>query len=350
MPHAHDGKVIVFAPYARDAQSIETVLIQQGMAVEQVGSLQTLADRLGDDVGVVLMSEEALAQRDWTPLVSAANRQPSWSAYPFILLIGQKRSFHETQLIYSVLPSEITNVMVLERPMGSATLTSAVRWALAGRQRQFVTRNHLNELEQRSNQQRLMTRELAHRVKNTIAVLQSIVTQTMRSHPEVSNLHQKIVQRFGALSRAHDILIETEFAAADFRELATTTLAVHSGKFDLEGPDVRLSPQAALSFALVLHELATNSLKYGALRAGGAVHLRWTISNEAMPAFNLKWDETGGPGAKTPIKIGFGTRLIKSTLGGFGKVDLHYSPTGFELRFVADLVTLTNAAVPDFNT
>lgn len=350
MPHAHDLKVIVFAPFGRDAHSIEIVLTQQGMAVEQVGSLHALADRLDDGVGAVVMSEEALSQEDWKPLVSAANLQPSWSAYPFILLIGQRRSFHETQLIYAVLPSEITNVMVLERPMGSATLISAVRWALAGRRRQFVTRNHLKELEQRSNQQRLMTRELAHRVKNTIAVLQSIVTQTMRSHPEAAEVQQTIIQRFGALARAHDILIGTEFAAADFRELVRTTLSVHPGVFELDGPDIRLSPQASLSFALVLHELATNSLKYGALRGGGRVRLQWMISDDTSPLFKLTWKETGGPPAKTPAKFGFGTRLIKSTLSGLGKVELEYGLQGFELAFVADLESLTHAVVPDFNT
>lgn len=349
MPHAHDGKVIVFAPFARDAQSIETVLTQHGMVVERVGSLHGLADRLNDDVGAVVMTEEALSQEDWKPLISAANLQPSWSAYPFLLLIGQKRSYHETQLIYAVLPSEITNVMVLERPMGSATLISAVRWALAGRRRQFVTRNHLRELEQRSNQQRLMTRELAHRVKNTIAVLQSIVTQTMHPYPEASEIQETIIQRFGALARAHDILIGTEFAAADFRELARTTFSVHPGVFELDGPDIRLSPQASLSFALVMHELATNSLKYGALRFGGKVHLLWSISDETRSGFTLIWRESGGPPAKTPAKLGFGTRLIKSTLSGLGTVELKYGLAGFELMFVADVRTLTHAVVPDFN-
>ncbi|MBS3652446.1 sensor histidine kinase [Pseudaminobacter sp. 19-2017] len=348
MPHAHDGKVIVFAPFARDAESIEKVLAQQEMTVERVHSVGTLASCLGDEVGAVVMSEEALAQQDWQPLVVAAKSQPSWSAYPFILLIGQKRSFHETQRVSAILPAEITNVMVLERPMGSATLISAVRWALAGRRRQFVTRNHMQELERRTKQQQLMTRELAHRVKNTMAILQSIVAYSLRS-PDASEVRKTIIERFGALSRAHDILIGTDFAAADFRELATTALSVQPGMFDLDGPDVRLSPQTSLSFALVLHELATNSLKYGALQAGGKIHLRWKISGESAPEFTLKWSETGGPPAVRPAKVGFGTRLIESTLRSSGKVELRYEPSGFELLFVADLNTLTHTAVVDLN-
>ena len=350
MPHAHDGNVLIYAPHARDARSVATVLTQQEMGVEEVTSLQALSARLGDDVGAVVMSEEALAQQDWSPLVQAANRQPSWSAYPFILMISQKKSFHETQLIYALLPVEITNVMVLERPMGSATLISAVRWALAGRRRQFVTRDHLLKLEQHTRQQRLMTRELAHRVKNTIAILQSIVTQTMNPYPETFHLQEVIVQRFTALAGAHDILIGTEFAAADFRELATKTLSVHPGNFELDGPDVRLSPQASLSFALVLHELATNSLKYGALTTRGKVALRWVIAQGDPTLLELRWSETGGPPAKKPERPGFGTRLIKTTLNGLGKVDLHYGDRGFELAFAGNLENLTHAVVPDFST
>ena len=86
--------------------------------------------------------------------------------------------------------------------MGSATLLSAVRWALGGRQRQFTTRDHLAELQRNAVQQQLMTRELAHRVKNTISVLQSIVTQTMRPYPATADLRDLLVERFAALARA----------------------------------------------------------------------------------------------------------------------------------------------------
>jgi hypothetical protein len=101
--------------------------------------------------------------------------------------------------------------MVLERPMSSTALLSAIRWALAGRRRQFLTKSHLDELERSTKQQQLMTRELAHRVKNTIAMLQSIVGQTMRPFPEMNGVQEQIVERFSALSRTHDLLFTTDF-------------------------------------------------------------------------------------------------------------------------------------------
>lgn len=350
MLHQHDGKVVVLAPYARDAQSVVDVLAGQGIVAEAVTSLADLVARLDETLGAVLMTEEALAQSDWSQLIDAAMAQPSWSAYPFILLIGQKRAFAQTEAVYSVLPAEITNVMVLERPMGSATLLSAVRWALAGRRRQYVTRDHLDQLERNSEQQRLMTRELAHRVKNTIAVLQSIVTQTMRPFPEMDEVKSLIVERFSALSRAHDLLLGTDFKAADFRDLVDRQLSVHQGHFRVQGPSIRLSPQASLSFALVLHELATNSIKYGSLKIpGGTVDISWSIGGGAPSTFAFRWRERGGPETSEPTQAGFGTRLIKSTLAGLGTVDFLYPREGFELAFAGELRELTHSVVPAFD-
>lgn len=350
MLHQHDGKIVVLAPFARDAQSLVSVLDGQGILTDVVTSLAELVSRLDENLGAVLMTEEALSQPDWSALIEAALAQPSWSAYPFILLIGHKRVFAQSEAVYSILPSEITNVMVLERPMGSATLISAVRWALAGRRRQFVTRDHLDELERNSEQQRLMTRELAHRVKNTIAVLQSIVTQTMRPFPEMEAVKDVIAERFSALSRAHDLLLGTDFKAADFRDLVDRQLSVHQGHFRTEGPSLRLSPQASLSFALVLHELATNSIKYGSLKSpAGRVEISWSHDANDTPMFSFRWRERGGPETTEPQRTGFGTRLIRSTLSSLGTVDFLYPSSGFELAFSGELRGLTHSVVPSFS-
>jgi two-component sensor histidine kinase len=196
-----------------------------------------------------------------------------------------------------------------------------------------------------------MTRELAHRVKNTIAVLQSIVTHTMRPFPEQAGVRDAIVERFAALSRAHDLLLGKDFAAAELGELVRRALSVHPGIFDVNGQELELSPQASLSFALVLHELATNSAKYGSLRnPDGSVLISWTttrrITDEDL--FVFEWKEQGGPPTPKPTRTGFGTRLIKSTLSGWGTVTMDYEPNGFRLGFEGALRELTHAVVPDF--
>ncbi len=290
------------------------------------------------------MSEEALVQTDWTGLIKVINAQPTWSSYPFIMLVSRRSATSHPEHIYSVLPSEITNVILLERPMGSATLLSAVRWALAGRRRQFVTRDHLQKLQDNARQQALLTRELAHRVKNTIAVLQSIVTQTMRPYPDVDNLRVLIVERFAALARAHDLLLGTDYAVANFRALVERSLQVHAGNFAIDGPDVDLSPQASLSFALVLHELGTNAAKYGALRSPeGMVVVRWQVADSV---FELSWREEKGPKVEAPKHKGFGSRLVQSTLAALGDLKLAYEPSGFQLAFSTSLDRLRHG-VPD---
>lgn len=350
MPANEIWRVPVYAPFARDADSIINLLGQQGYGALAVTTLSDLVAQLGNEVGAVILTEEALAQPDWTALVRAIGEQPSWSSYPFILLIGQRRSSQQTEAVYALLPLEIANVMVLERPMGSTALVSAVRWAVAGRKRQFVTRDHLGELERRTHHQRLMTRELAHRVKNTIAMLQSIVTQTMRPYPEMADIRDKILERFSALSRTHDLLLNTDFTAADFEEVADKALSVHGGRFDLSGPKFLLSPQAALSFSLVLNELATNSIKYGSLSPAaenGFVSVHWDVGEGADPDFRFFWREQDGPVIAEPDHMGFGSKLIRSTLSGLGSVQLSYPASGFTLTFVGKVSGLTHAVVPE---
>ncbi|RYG57998.1 MAG: sensor histidine kinase [Alphaproteobacteria bacterium] len=342
--------VVVYAPYARDGDSIVRLLTTHGHNAVTVTSLPTLVDHLNDDLGAVLMTEEALVQADWTVLLKAVSDQPSWSSYPFILLIGQHRSAGQTEAVYRLFPPEVANVMVLERPMSSTALLSALRWAVGGRRRQFVTRDHLSTLERNARHQKLLTRELAHRVKNTIAMLQSIVTQTMRHHSEMEPVRDLIIARFSALSRTHDLLLDTNFASADFPELVHRTLAVHDRRFEAEGPSIEISPQAALSFALVLHELATNAIKYGAFSedaASGRVKLSWSINADSTPkSFEFSWIERGGPQVAAPERSGFGSRLIRTTLGALGSVETLYPPEGLEIRFSGSLTELTHSLVP----
>ncbi|WEK03247.1 MAG: sensor histidine kinase [Candidatus Devosia phytovorans] len=349
-----DKRVIVYAPFAKDSKSLVDLLATKGLNALSVTSLSDVVKALGDDLGAVLMSEEALFQDDWSDLVEAVNAQPTWSSYPFILLIGQKRSSGQTEAVYKLFPLEVANVMVLERPMSSTALFSAVQWALAGRRRQFVTKNHLDELERNARLQRVMTRELAHRVKNTIAMLQSIVTQTLRPVSSLEDLQTRIVERFSALARTHDLLLNTDFQEADFRDLVLKTLNVHGQNFEVSGPAVRFSPQAALSFTLVIHELATNSIKYGALSQdglGGKVDVSWKLQDAGgVEQFSFYWKESGGPEVREPTAKGFGSRLVRATLGGLGTIEQIYPQEGFRLTFSGPLQGLTHSVVPDMSS
>jgi two-component sensor histidine kinase len=346
MSPGRDGNVLILAPLGRDGDSLAALLGRQGVTAKAISSLAALVAQLGETTGAVVLTEEALSQAGWGALIAEVEAQPSWSSYPFIMIVGRRRGDPgSNNPIYAKLPPQITNVIVLERPMGSATLLSAVRWALGGRQRQFTTRDHLAELQRNAVQQQLMTRELAHRVKNTISVLQSIVTQTMRPYPATADLRDLLVERFAALARAHDLLLSRDFRSAEFRLLIEAALSVHQARFRLQGPDLLLSPQASLSFALVIHELATNAVKYGALQDGkGEVHIDWAVEGGQL---RFRWREVDGPVVEPPKVLGFGSRLIKSTLNGLGKVEFDYDQAGLIVTFSGPLEALRHAVVPD---
>ncbi|WP_246775563.1 GAF domain-containing protein [Methylobacterium aquaticum] len=188
--------------------------------------------------------------------------------------------------------------------------------------------------------QAVLNKELAHRLKNTLAIVQSIATQTLRGVSE-RDLVEAFERRVLALSRAHDVLILKSWSAAKLRAVMESVLSMQTDldRFALEGPDMDISPQAALSLSLLLHELATNALKYGALSVqSGMVRVSWRTGGGAAPTLVLDWTETGGPVVMPPRnKGGFGSRLIRMGLLGTREADLDFKPTGLRAEFRAPL-------------
>jgi two-component sensor histidine kinase len=144
---------------------------------------------------------------------------------------------------------------------------------------------------------------------------------------------EKFEARLLGLSGVHDILTRESWHGAELREVVERALRPFdqaSARFTIEGPAVRLQPGGALTMALILHEMATNALKYGALsNAAGRVSLSWTYDPDSR-ALELLWTETGGPVVTPPTRKGFGSRLIERSLGGElkGAATMDYRPEG----------------------
>jgi PAS domain S-box-containing protein len=182
--------------------------------------------------------------------------------------------------------------------------------------------------EERTRQ--LLLDELNHRVKNTLAMVQAIAKQTIRHAQEPADFTGSFFGRIQALASAHNILTASSWQGADLGSLLREQLILSSsaGCFECSGPDFRLDPQAAVSLALVLHELATNASKYGALSGGGRVLLTWEL-DEGEPALNLSWQEVGGPPVSVPKRRGFGSLMIEQSLQGLdGHAELRFDPAG----------------------
>jgi two-component sensor histidine kinase len=172
----------------------------------------------------------------------------------------------------------------------------------------------ISELVQAANTQRLLLNELNHRVKNTLANVQAVAQQTLRSTRDPSDFANRFGGRVQALARAHSMLTEETWQSADLRELIYDQVlrgTIDERRLSARGPIVRLSPNITLHLAMMLHELGTNSIKYGALSgSAGSIKVIWTCNNDTL---KLQWVERGGPPVKALSTRGFGTTLIEQS-------------------------------------
>lgn len=194
---------------------------------------------------------------------------------------------------------------------------------------------------------RLINFELKHRVKNTLAMVSAIASQTLLSGGHDAHL-DAFRRRLEAFGRAHDILTTETWATAELLDVVMAALeSQNDGRISWQGPPVTLGSKQALSLSLALHELATNASKYGALSvADGRIDIRWSINTkDQQPIFDLQWRESGGPAVAEPSRRGFGSRLIDRVLAAdFGAdPELDFAPGGLQFRIRTDASKLREA-------
>ena len=197
----------------------------------------------------------------------------------------------------------------------------------------FVQGHDVTETARAAQLQKLMIDELNHRVKNTLATIQSIAMQTARSHEDPRTFAESFQARLMSLSHTHDLLTRSHWEGADLRAVLEHETSAHGqSRIVLNGPSLALGPAAALSMGMIFHELATNAAKYGALSVpDGRVFVDWTISNQADRVLSVVWHEVGGPPVEAPTRRGFGSRLIERNVRHdlAGEAKLSYASDGF---------------------
>lgn len=193
----------------------------------------------------------------------------------------------------------------------------------------------------------LLVAELNHRVKNTLSVVQAIANQTFRGTAQ--DARTAFEGRLMALSRSHDLLTKSDWRSVSLREVAAMSVQdAEETRATVDGPPILLPPARAVALGMVLHELFTNALKYGALsNSEGRVEVRWMRSGRLPSSIELSWREEGGPPVATPARRGFGSvlveRMVKSELEG--NVDLEFRPQGLACTIRARLADETPAAI-----
>jgi two-component sensor histidine kinase len=202
------------------------------------------------------------------------------------------------------------------------------------------------EQEAAARLQRLLLEELHHRVKNTLATVMAITSQSLMNATSMEQGRQAIAHRLIALGRAHDLLLQTSWTSASLPAIVHAAI----GPFDTSGEErfivrvieINVGPAAVLSLALALNELCTNAVKFGALsNPDGRVEITSILDEEAQ-RFKLIWAEKGGPVVTEPAKRGFGTRLVERSLARLlhGDARLGFEPSGVICEFDFPLASL----------
>src|SRR5712691_6730165 len=188
------------------------------------------------------------------------------------------------------------------------------------------------EREAADKLQKLILEELHHRIKNTLATVSAIASQSLRNVPGAEHAQHAIEGRLLALGRAHDLLLQARWTSADLGKIVRGATEAFDNpdvpKFTIAGPDVRMASGAVIAMAMTLNELCTNTTKFGALSVpAGRVDIAWTLDPKTQ-RLHLKWTEKNGPAVRSPESRSFGTRLIE-TLGKQlkGDVRLTYEPS-----------------------
>jgi two-component sensor histidine kinase/CheY-like chemotaxis protein len=205
------------------------------------------------------------------------------------------------------------------------------------------------EREAADKLQKLILEEMHHRIKNTLATVSAIASQSLRTATSIEHGQQAIEGRLIALGRAHDLLLQVSWANASLLDTvrgATKPYEDQGAKrFSIDGPDIGITSGAVIALAMTFNELCTNTTKFGALSVPeGRVEIAWTIDDVAR-RLRLTWTEKSGPAVDSPTRRSFGTRMIQA-LGGqlSGQVELAYKPNGFVYSLDVPLGALTAKA------
>lgn len=342
-----DHSVLILAPVGRDAK-VASAILGENQIKSQICATLDEAVPLLDQAHCFLVAEEALISSDRNQFASWIDRQPTWSDFPIVLLtmrgteVDKRLAFLDRYLI------------VLERPFLASSLANSVRSALRARARQLEVKSYIEQKQEVADRQKLLIRELHHRVKNTLANVRAMMGATAKSSGSVEDFVRDFSARIVSLADTHSMLTDDYWQMASLHKLLESELRHYDtndkSRVVLQGPNVALVADIAIPIGMAFHELASNSSKYGALsRPHGRLEVRWSVNNsEDERILSLDWLEQGGPKVEQPRRRGFGTTLLEKVVAVQcqAKVELNYHPDG--LRFAMALPLRDTRLVPAY--
>lgn len=335
---AEVAQVAILAPIGRDAEIAGRLLRSADYGAIVCRDLAEVVECI-DSTLCLIATEEALLHEDRTSLANWIENQPHWSDYPTIVLATRGRDIDERLGFLQ------HSSVVLERPFNASSLISAVHSAARSRRRQLQVKDHLEERERTDERQKLLIRELHHRVKNTLSNVQALLGATAKSHSDIDSFTRAFSSRIVSLAQTHSMLTEDYWQKVSLRRILMQELNHYDtsdGRYGLAGPEVELVSDVAVPLGMAIHELATNSAKYGALSVDdGRINVDWSIDTDRDEKRLLMcWQERGGPRVHPPSRKGFGSMLLERvlTVQCRATIDVKYPPDGFEMDLQLPLV------------
>jgi two-component sensor histidine kinase len=320
---------------------LEALIAEKVAALRTEAGLSTILDGIGDgfyaldcDWRIILFNSEA-ARHFRRPREEMLGRI-LWEAVPGSRETALGKLFVETMASGKTIRSETESVVF-------PGTWFAYRLFPLGDGLGVVFRD-MTARKRAEAQRDLLTRELEHRIKNTLATVQSIAAQTFRHRGVDPGVQRDFEARLITLSNVHGVLTRQSFESADLREVIASTLRPHDAperrRFTIEGPALRLGPKSAVALSMAVHELCTNAIKYGALSSeAGHVEIGWGVDDGRL---RWSWRERGGPAVLPPQHRGFGTRMIEGALASqlSGKVVIDFQPAGIVCSIDAPLAAV----------
>ena len=312
-------RALILTARHADSEVASRVLREAGEAAHVCHNTPQLVEELTRGAGFVIITQDVATRDAATTLQKWIAEQPAWSDIPVIVLAGRADEPGRIA-VAEFLHEAFGNVTLLERPFHPTTLVSVAHAALRSRRRQYEARELITRYE-------LLARELQHRTKNLLAVILSIASGSFKNSEDSS----AFVSRLHALAKAQDLLTERAEPSALLGDVLKSVLEGFGDRISFDGPSVFLKPVMAQGFALIAHELATNSAKHGALQNElGTVAVRWLLEvADGGPVIKFTWKERGGPPSTPPEHRGFGTVLLEKALATRAPPRFDYSPEGF---------------------
>jgi PAS domain S-box-containing protein len=346
----HDGSRVPFAAYPTP------IFSTSGELISAINMLVDLSERKRSEdsarllASIVHSSDDAIVSKDLNGIINSwnegAERIFGYTAAeavgrPITMIIPADRAGEEQSILARLRRGErIDHFETVRRHKDGRLLDISITVSpIHGSNAQVIGASKIardiTERKRAEERQKLLLREIVHRVKNTLATVQAIATRTLRSAP--ADERDQFTARLHALSKAHDLLTGNAWEQAPMRAVVNSALGSDQRpRFDFEGPEVALSASTSLHLMLALHELAANAVRYGALsNATGRVRLSWHLRGqlrqpEGGDRLRVSWSESGGPPPSHPRRRGFGTVLIEQA---FDRVRFAYAPSGLVCTF-----------------